>query len=114
MPPESSSSSSLPGRGRAGPLGGAFLAALGSGFLAAAPAPGSTAAKRVAHLGHLTFLPSGSGLAGRNTVAHLGQVNFVTGMTLRPAELPWPSGPRGEARPSILPHHPGFRQTLMT
>ncbi len=46
------------------------------------------AAKTVSHLGHLTFLPGATGLLGRRTVLHSGQVNFALAMTIRPGGWP--------------------------
>src|SRR5581483_8247331 len=68
--------------------GGAFFLAgwAGAGFLARcgdSPSSSSGAAKMVPHLGHLTFLPAVTGLAGRSTVSHSGQINLEAAMSLR-------------------------------
>src|SRR5579884_1318515 len=100
MPPLSSSSSSswkvaFLGDGLGAPsfLRGAFPFFIGI-FLAgplvrgrsssASTSPGVV--NRLPHLGHLTFLPSGTGLAGRNTDLQSGQV-IRAAMVVRPERI---------------------------
>ena len=76
--------------------------------------PSASAVNRLSHLGHFTFWPTASGLAGLSTVKHSGQVSLETiDMVVRPvrpaepahASIRCPTAP-------ILSHQVGFRQTL--
>jgi hypothetical protein len=100
----------------AGPSGEALRGAAWALRGAGSSGSGSPAADSVAHLGHFTFLPAGSGLAGLRTVPHSGQVSLETAIVvaLKVGRGQQPVVRRyGKVSALIVSHPAGFRQTVI-